>query len=69
MSDSVPTLLIQKYKNKEITKEAVIDLLKKSTSNKQLSLHNQELCDKIKLTKAYLLKTGKELNIDDYYNR
>jgi hypothetical protein len=69
MSDSVPTVLIQKYKQNDISKDEVIDALKKSTSVKQLSLHNQEICDIIKLTRAYYLNTGEELNINDYYNR
>lgn len=69
MSDSVPTVLIQRYKSKEINKAEVIQELKKSTRNKQISLHNQKLCDRIKPTKAYNIVTGKELDIDDYFNR
>lgn len=42
----------------------------KATSMKQLSLHNQKLCDIIKLKVAYTIDkiTGerKELNINDY---
>ncbi|WP_297416832.1 DUF3990 domain-containing protein [Clostridium sp.] len=66
MSDSLPTLLIQKYKNSEIDKETVIEGLKKTTSCKQLSIHNQSICDIIKINKAYNLQTGEELIIDDY---
>lgn len=66
MSDSIPTVLIEKYKNNEINKQEVIEGLKKTTSNKQLSIHNQSLCDIIKIDKAYNLQTGEELVIDDY---
>ena len=69
MSDSVPTILIQKYKNKEKTKQEVIEELKKSTRNKQLSLHTQEVCDIIKPTRAYYVNTGEELNVNDYRNK
>lgn len=69
MSDNLPTILIQRFKNGEIGKDEVIRDLQKSTSNKQLSLHNQEICDIIKPTKVYCLETGKELDIDDYLNR
>lgn len=66
MSDSIPVLLIQKYKNGEISREEVIAGLKKPTSNKQLSLHRQELCDIIVPTKAILIENREELNINDY---
>ena len=68
MSDSNPMLLIQQYREKKITENEVIDGLRKSTSMKQLSIHNQELCDIIKLNKAYYLN-GKELNINEYCNK
>ena len=70
MSDSVPTLEIQKYKMGMVTKEEVIESFKVSTSMKQLSLHNQDICDIIRLKEAYVIdrKTGerKELNTNDY---
>lgn len=70
MSDSVPTQSIIKYKMGIITKEEVLDSFKKSTSMKQISLHNQSLCDIIKLKEAYVIdKTTnerKELDINDY---
>jgi len=40
MSDSVPTKAIMEYKMGIITKEELLESLKKSTSMKQLSLHN-----------------------------
>lgn len=66
MSDSLPTVLIQKYNRGEISKEEVLTGLKKSTSNKQLSLHNQEICDIIKPSKAILIDSREELNVNDY---
>lgn len=46
----------------------VIEGLKKSTRNKQISLHKQELCDRIKLAKVCLIETREELNVVDYYD-
>jgi hypothetical protein len=66
VSDSLPMLLITSYKLKQITKDKVIEGLKKSTRDTQLSIHNQEICDKMKVTKVYLVETGEELNVDDY---
>lgn len=53
MSDSVPTQLILNYKADEISREDVISGLKKSNSAKQISIHNQELCDNISLANVY----------------
>lgn len=69
MSDSTPIILLQQYRNDEITKEDVIEGLKKPTSVKQLSIHNQEICDIIKPERAYLIDSGKELDVNDYCNR
>lgn len=70
MSDSVPTLAILDYKMGRKSKNDVIECLKKATSMKQISLHNQELCDTIKLKEAYTIDkvtgTRKELDINDY---
>lgn len=70
MSDSVPTQAILEYKIGLKTKEDVLECLKKPTSMKQISLHNQNLCDIIKLREAYTIdkitQERKELNIDDY---
>lgn len=54
MSDSTPTALILRYEAGEITKDDVISGLKKGNSMKQLSLHNQELCDLLVLKRAYI---------------
>lgn len=70
MSDSVPTQAILEYKMGLKTKEDVLECLKKPTSMKQLSLHNQNLCDIIKLKEAYTIDTTtnerKELNVNEY---
>lgn len=70
MSDSIPTQAILEYKMGIKTKEEVLESLKKSTSMKQISLHNQNLCDIIKLKEAYIIDVTtnerKELNINDY---
>ncbi|WP_286908968.1 DUF3990 domain-containing protein [Clostridium sp. UBA1652] len=69
MSDSNPIILLQKLKNGEITEENVLEGLKKTTSSKQLSIHNQKICDIIKVINVYSVNTGKELDINDYYNK
>ena len=70
MSDAVPTLLIQQYKFGTITKEEAIEGLKKPTSMKQISLHNQKLCDIIRLKEAYVIdlenNEREELDINEY---
>lgn len=70
MSDSVPTQAILEYKMGVKTKDEVLQILKKGTSMKQLSLHKQELCDSIQLKEAYTIdkttRKRKELAIDEY---
>lgn len=70
MSDSVPTQAILEYKMGIKTREDVIECFKKSTSMKQISLHNQKLCDIIKLKEAYTINEStserKELDINEY---
>jgi len=70
MSDRIPMQVIADYKMNKITKDEAIELLKKPTSMKQLSLHNQDICDIMQLNKAYMLDNEtserRELNIDDY---
>ena len=69
MSDSNPTSLLLQYRAQDIEKEVVLEGLKKSTSMKQLSVHNQELCNTMKLVKAYEFNPGtgerKELDINE----
>lgn len=69
MSDSKPPVLLEKYRNGQITKDRVIEELKKSTSMKQLSLHNQKICDTIIPVRAYIIGSAKELNVNDYHRK
>lgn len=73
MSDSQPTTIITNYKMGIITEKEAVEQLKKPTSMKQLSLHNQKLCDILKMKEAYILnidtKERKELDINEYGNR
>lgn len=66
MSDSVPTQLLLRYRVGEISREEVIEGLKKGNSMKQISLHSQQLCDIIKLKKAYQFdcQTGERKELD-----
>lgn len=65
MTDSIPTVIMQKYFANQISKHDAMECFKKSTSKKQLCLHTQKLCDKLKLIKAYIVE-GKELDINEY---
>lgn len=65
MTDTVPTKIMQQYFANQITQEQVLEEFKKNTSKKQLCLHTQELCDKLKLSKAYIVD-GKELDVNEY---
>lgn len=66
MSDSNPIIDIQKYRNNKITKEEVLERFKKHTSNKQLSIHKQEICDILNVNKVLNLESGEELDFYDY---
>jgi len=70
MSDSVPTELLSKYGAGLITKQMVLDGIKKSTRMKQLSLHDQLLCDIIEPSKAYRFdvdtNSREELSVNEY---
>jgi hypothetical protein len=71
MSDGYPTGLMIDYELGLITKEAAVKALTKPYSMKQLSLHNQELCDIVKISRAYSFdisntENRKELNLNDY---
>lgn len=65
MTDTVPTKIMQQYFANQISKEQVLKSFKKSTSKKQLCLHTQYLCDRLKLVRAYIVN-GKELDINEY---
>lgn len=66
MSDSNPAALLADYRAKLLTREELILKLQKGTSMEQLSLHNQEICDILKVRKATLIENGKELDVDEY---
>lgn len=66
MSDSLPMILVSNYQKGEIGKDDVLAGLKKTTRDTQLSIHNQAICDKMMVHKAYLVETGEELNVDEY---
>lgn len=65
MTDAKPTFLMQQYQMQRISKEEVIQELKRSTSAKQLCLHRQEQCDLIRPSEAYIFG-GKELDVNEY---
>lgn len=65
MTDTFPTKVMQQYFVNQITKEDVLREFKRNTSKKQLCLHKQELCDKLKPNRAYIVG-GKELDVNEY---
>jgi hypothetical protein len=73
MSDALPLLLISEYSKGFKSEKEVLESLKKQTSMKQLSLHNQSICDTMHLTKAYTFSiedcNRKETLDVEQYNR
>lgn len=65
MSDSNPVEELMKLKNGELSSEEVVKSFMKGTSMEQLSLHTQDLCDKLILKKVTCITDRKELVIDD----
>lgn len=65
MSDSNPVADIMKLRNHEISLEEVIQNFMRWTSMEQLSLHTQDLCDKLIMKKVTYVTDGKELDIND----
>lgn len=61
-TDDNPTGLLQKYKAGIVSKADVLEEFRKPFSFKQLSIHNQEFCDILKVSKIYFSKDGKELS-------
>lgn len=53
MSDGNPTNLLLQYENGEISYSDVIEGLKKDNHAKQLSIHNQEICNTLIITHIY----------------
>ncbi|MDR1688156.1 MAG: DUF3990 domain-containing protein [Clostridiales bacterium] len=71
MTDSSPVDTISRHRMGELSKEQVIEAFKKTMSMKQLSLHNQDLCDIISPVRVYTIYEDdnceiirKELNLD-----
>ncbi|WP_025783035.1 DUF3990 domain-containing protein [Sporosarcina sp. D27] len=59
MSDSNPNILVPQFKGKLITKEQFVDeITKKTTSTRQLSVHNQVICDKLVMKAVHYVKEG-----------
>lgn len=65
MSDSNPVGELIKLRNGELSEEDVILSFMKGTSMEQLSLHTQDLCDKLIVKKVTFVTDGKELDIND----
>lgn len=59
---------MQQYFLGKMEKNHILEEFCKSTSVKQICIHNQGLCDIIYPKKAYILE-GKELDIHDYKQR
>lgn len=69
MSDNNPAELVSKFRDGELVKEDVIQgILDKTIRTRQLSIHTQDICDILKLTKAHEVGGGKELDINGYRN-
>ncbi|WP_084242399.1 DUF3990 domain-containing protein [Planomicrobium okeanokoites] len=69
MSDNNPADLVSKFRDGELDKEEVIQgIMDRTISKRQLSIHTQDICDILKLTKAYVVDGGKELDINGYRN-
>ena len=66
MSDSNPVVEILKLRNGEITREEVVRRFMQGTSMEQLSLHSQDLCDKLVCKKVTCVADGTELAVDDF---
>jgi len=65
MSDSLPEKLMIEYRLSIKSKEEVIKELIRPNSMKQLCLQNQELCDILKISRAYRLDNREELNLNE----
>jgi len=65
-SDSKPTILIDQYHGGEIDMQTLIDGLKVKNGRRQISIHNQEVCNRLVFVRALNLQTKEELKIDDY---
>lgn len=64
MTDSNPKQLFNDYRHHNISFDEVLNGLMKWNSMEQLSLHNQDLCDILRVKKVTKINTGEEL---DFY--
>ncbi|MBE1554860.1 hypothetical protein H4683_001938 [Filibacter limicola] len=59
MSDSNPNILVPQIKRKAITEEFFInEITKNTTSTRQVSVHNQTICDKLVMKAVHYVKEG-----------
>lgn len=59
MSDSNPLVLVPQVKNKFITKDEFIrEITSRTMSTRQLSIHSQEICDKLVKKDTHYIKEG-----------
>ena len=65
MSDSNPVDLIKNFRLNLITYDQLKIALYKWNSMDQLSLHNQNICDKLRVKRVVLVDEGKELEFDE----
>ncbi len=66
MSDNKPNVVVDELRKGIITYENAIELLLKWTSAEQLSLHNQLICDKLRIVKVTQLIDGGDLCVNEY---
>lgn len=72
MSDGNPTLILSRLRgegNGYDKRDAIEEIMRKSVSTKQLSIHSQELYDILVIKKAYRVEDGKELDINGKHHR
>lgn len=66
MSGSNPADLFLNYRKGNINKKHLKEALKKWNSMEQVSLHNQKICDKLRVRRIILVDEGKELDANEY---
>lgn len=59
MSDSNPNILVPQVKRENLSEEEFVEqITKKTTSTRQLSIHNQSICDKLIMKAIHYVKEG-----------
>ena len=69
MTDSNPLKLISDYRSGTISEEELHQGLMKWNSMEQISLHNQEICDTLRVVRVYNVNEEKEENANEYNKR